>query len=131
MITKNYSPKHSALASLRFDAACFNCGFDATIYLELDHYVAKSNGGENANFVLLCSRCNKAKGKLDAAAFYGNSEVIAEIEYRLSLQFSEVEILDELSRLVGLELAYVNRTKARNQKLSTSADRASKMRGVR
>lgn len=131
MITKNYSPKHSALASLRFDAACFNCGFDATIYLELDHYLAKSKGGENANFVLLCSRCNKAKGKMMASDFYGNDEVIAEIEYRLSLQFTELEIMAELSRLVSLELAYVTRTKAKNQKLSTSAARASKMRGIR
>lgn len=130
MITKNYSPKHSALASLRFDSQCFNCGFDATIYLELDHYVAKSKGGKNSDFVLLCSRCNKAKSKSDALEFYGEQSIIDELEYRLSLEFSENEVMTELSRLVKIELDYANRTKAKNQKLSTAAKRASEMKGI-
>lgn len=131
MLTKKYSPKHSALASLRFEAKCFNCLMDNTLYLELDHVVAKANGGENKDFLLLCSRCNKAKGKQTVEKFFADSEVLAELNYRLSLTFTEDEIMTELSRLVYIELTYASNTKAKAQKLSTSAQRASQMRGVR
>ena len=131
MLTKKYSALHSAIASLRFDAKCFNCDFDNTLYLELDHKTAKSNGGKDADFVLLCSRCNKSKGTMPVELWLNNSDALRELEYRLSLEFSEVEVFAELVRLVAIEKQFAATSKATNHKLSTSAKRASEMRAYK
>lgn len=131
MLTKKYTPIHSAIASLRFDAKCFNCQFDNTLYLELGHYTAKSNGGENANFILLCSRCNKAMNTMNPIEFFGDADIIAELDAKLALEFSPAEVFAELVRLVKIEKQYAENSKAKNHKLSTSAKRTSEMKGVK
>lgn len=128
MLTKNYTPLHSAIASKRFDAKCFNCQFDNTLYLELDHYEAKSKGGKNSDFVLLCSRCNKSKGTTDIRVWLDCPIALAELDFRLTLEFDEKEIFAELVRLVAIEENFANSTKANGHKLSTSANRVKQMK---
>lgn len=131
MLTKKYTPLHSAIASLRFGTKCFNCQFDNPLYLELDHYVAKSKGGKSENFILLCSRCNKSKGTMAIEKWLDSPIALTELDAILSVEFTAEEIFSELIRLVKIEMDFANNSKALNHKLSTSASRAKEMKGYK
>lgn len=101
IITKKFSPKRGSLASLQFDAVCFNCKFDETFKLQLDHHVPRAHGENRTTdrLVTLCETCNKIKGSLLPDKFY-SPEQIAEIEMRFQKQFTELEVFIELRRLI-------------------------------
>lgn len=58
-----------------FDGRCYRCG--SLEYLELDHHVPQSLGGRlvPGNVVLLCRRCNLAKGEHAPSDYYSADEL--------------------------------------------------------
>lgn len=58
-----------------FDVRCFRCG--SVESLELDHHVPQSLGGRlvPGNVVLLCRRCNLAKGERSPSSYYSADEL--------------------------------------------------------
>lgn len=63
--------------------------------------------------------------------FFGDADIIAELDAKLALEFSPAEVFAELVRLVKIEKQYAENSKAKNHKLSTSAKRTSEMKGVK
>jgi len=59
----------------QFDRRCFKCG--SVDSLELDHHVPQSLGGRlvPGNVVLLCRRCNLAKGESPPSHYYSADEL--------------------------------------------------------
>jgi hypothetical protein len=59
-----------------FGSRCFYCG--ATETLELDHHIPQYLGGRlvAGNVVLLCSRCNSAKGDKHPRMFYSTQQLV-------------------------------------------------------
>jgi hypothetical protein len=131
MITKKYDIRESAKCSLRFDGKCFACNDNDTLRHELDHNIAKSLNGANNNFTELCARCNKRKAKMSPEEFYGDAKVLAELDLRLSMEFTDDELFAEVARLCQLELDYVKRCKAIGVKVSTAVQRAMQMKNVK
>ncbi|HUQ36952.1 MAG TPA: HNH endonuclease [Aestuariivirga sp.] len=59
-----------------FDNQCFRCG--AADQLHIDHHIPRTLGGklEPGNLVVLCRRCNNAKGTIAPDVFYGENHLL-------------------------------------------------------
>lgn len=131
MITKKWKPTVSGKVALQFGTECIDCGFNQSIYLELGHGIAKSNGGTHENNLFpLCSRCNKRMLEVDYRQYF-TAEKVEWIESRWELNFTDKEVNESLAKLIILEMEYVSRASSMNATISEACKRAYDRKGMR
>lgn len=128
MLSKDFGFFEQGIAFLRFGNKCFKCkDICRTVDLELDHTFAKSLGGKHKNFTVLCGRCNKRKNSKTIEQAYHPEEIKA-LEEKLSLQFTEDEIIEALIILLKDEIEYAKKS---GEPLSEAAKRLTERKYIR
>lgn len=80
----------------KFHRQCVYCG-KTDVALEIEHVVAKANGGSNrvSNLTLSCRSCNQKKGSLPVEVFLkGRPEVLARLKRQLKAPLSAAAALN-------------------------------------